>query len=177
MKNSADLAKGKLILMYMLNKMNIPVSLFFIQEFVLDSEYMDYFTLSEYLGHLSNNEYVLKSEALGKTTYAITPSGCSTLSLFDNLIDNDTKNDINEYVNINRSDVKKELEIMADFEIVKDGQFLVKCGAYENEIPLLEFNLAVSSRKYANTICDNWKKNTSKYYISFMKSLLNMDKK
>ena len=37
----------------------------------------------------------------------------------------------------------------------------------------MEMNLKVASKKYANTICDNWKKDASKYYLSFMKSLLN----
>ena len=46
MKNSSQLAESKLIILYMLNKISLPMSLSYIQEFALASEYMDYFSLS-----------------------------------------------------------------------------------------------------------------------------------
>ena len=41
----------------------------------------------------------------------------------------------------------------------------------------MELSLKVASKKYANTICDNWKKDASKYYLSFIKSLLTNEEK
>lgn len=172
MENSSQLAESKLIIMYMLNKIKLPVSLSYIQDFALDSEYMDYFSLSNYLVELTESEYICKSIKHNKTTYFISKNGYKTLNLFENLIPNYIKEKINEYVKVHKNEIKKELDIVATFTENNTNEFSVKCGAYENNISIIEFNLKVGTKKYAKTICNNWKKDASKYYISFMKSLL-----
>ncbi len=176
MKNSSKLAESKLIIMYMLHKINLPMSLSYIQEFALASEYMDYFSLSNYLSELTESEYIIKNVEHNKTTYTISKKGYKTLSLFENLIPIATKEKINEYVAVNKNQIKKDLDIVANFT-EKDNEYIVKCAVYENKSTLMELNLKVASKKYANTICDNWKKDASKYYLSFIKNLLNNDEK
>ena len=172
MKNSSQLAESKLIILYMLNKISLPMSLSYIQEFALASEYMDYFSLSNYLSELTESEYIVKNIEHNKTTYTISKKGYKTLALFENLIPKSIKEKINEYVALNKNQIKKDLEIIATFK-ENNNEYSVKCAVYENKVPLIELNLKVASKKYANTICDNWKKDASKYYLSFMKSLLN----
>ncbi|WP_250277757.1 DUF4364 family protein [[Clostridium] colinum] len=175
MKNSSQLAESKLIIMYMLHKINLPMSLSYIQEFALTYEYMDYFSLSNYLSELAESEYIIKNVEHNKTTYTISKKGYKTLNLFENLIPNYIKEKINEYVALNKNQIKKELDIVANFT-ENNNEYTVKCAVYENKMPLMEISLKVASKKYANTICDNWKKDASKYYLSFMKTLLNDDK-
>ena len=172
MKDPSQLAESKLIIMYMLNKINLPMSLSYIQEFALTYEYMDYFSLSTYLSELTDSEYIAKNVEYNKTTYTITKKGYKTLSLFENLIPIDIKEKINEYVAINKNQIKKELDIVANF-IENKNEYIVKCAVYEDNKPLLDISLKVTSKKYAKTICENWKKNPSKYYLSCIKTLLN----
>ncbi|WP_317367032.1 DUF4364 family protein [uncultured Tyzzerella sp.] len=176
MKNSSQLAESKLIIMYMLHKINLPMSLSYIQEFALASEYMDYFSLSKYLSELTESEYIIKNIEHNKTTYTISKKGYKTLNLFENLIPNSIKQKINEYVAINKNQIKKDLDIVANFT-ENNNEYTVKCAVYEDKKPLIELSLKVASKRYANTICDNWKKDASKYYLSFMKTLLNSDEK
>lgn len=174
MKNSLQLAESKLIILYMLYKMDLPVSLSYIQEFALASEYMDYFSLSNYLSQLTESEYITKTVEYNKTAYSISKKGYKTLNLFENLIPADIKEKINKYVELNKNQVKKDLEILANFK-EENNEYTVKCAVYENKTPLIELSLKVNSKRYANTICDNWKKDASKYYLSFMKTLLSDD--
>ena len=176
MKNSSQLAESKLIIMYMLYKVNLPMSLSYIQEFALASEYMDYFSLSNYLSELTESEYIIKNIEHNKTTYTISKKGYKTLHLFENLIPSTTKEKINKYVAINKNQIKKDLDIVANFT-ENNNEYTVKCAVYENKTPLMELSLKVASKKYANTICDNWKKDASKYYLSFIKSLLTNEEK
>ncbi len=174
MKNSSQLAESKLIILYMLYKMDLPVSLSYIQEFTLAYEYMDYFSLSTYLSQLTESQYLEKTLEHNKTKYNISKKGLKTLALFENLIPKHIKEEIDNYVKENRSQVRKDLEVLANF-IEKDKEYVVKCAVYENKIPIIELNLKVNSKRYANTICDNWKKDASKYYLSFMRTLLSND--
>lgn len=172
MKDFSELAESKLVIIYLLHKMSLPISLSYVQEFALDSEYMDYFSLSNYLMELSDSGYIRKNIENNKTTYSISEKGYKVLTLFDNLIPNYIKEKIDEYVRLNKIQVKKDLEIISSYEQIGENEFTVKCCAYENNSQIIEINLKVASKKYARTICENWKKDASKYYISFVKSLL-----
>lgn len=169
--NSSKLAESKLILMYLINKMNLPTSLSYVQEFTLSEEYMDYFTLSSYLVELEENGYINKTTENNKTNYTLSKKGYKTLELFDNLIDNSVKQNVDKYVDINKAQLRMELEVIANYTKYFD-EYIVKCGAYEEKIPVVEINLRVSSKEYAKKICNNWRKNPSKHYLSFVKSLL-----
>lgn len=175
MNDSSKLAESKLILMYLINKMELPISLSYIQEFTLAEDYMDYFTLSSYLVELAENKYIIKTVQPKKTSYVLSDSGKKTLRLFENLIAENIKENVDEYVQINKPQIKKDLDVVADF-VEKGDEFIVTCGAYENKIPLMQINLKVSSKQYAKEICKNWKNDASKHYLSFIKALLGDEK-
>ncbi len=172
MKYSSELAESKLVIIYLLHKMNLPVSVSYIQEFALDSESMDYFALSSYLADLAENEYISKNVENNKTTYSIEEKGYKILDLFENLIPLNIKEKIDNYVKNNKSQLKKELDIIATYEKLYGEEYNIKCGAYENGVSVMELNFKVISKKYARAICDNWKKDAPAYYMEFIKSLL-----
>lgn len=172
MKHSSELAESKLVIIYLLHKMNLPVSISYIQEFALDSEVMDYFSLSYYIADLNENGYISKNIENNKTSYTVTEKGYKILDLFENLIPSYVKEKIDKYVDNNKNQLKKEIDITANYQKLHDEEYSIKCGAYENGTSLMEINLKVISKKYARAICDNWKKNAPDYYVSFIKSLL-----
>lgn len=172
MKYSSELAESKLVIIYLLHKMNLPVSVSYIQEFALDSESMDYFALSSYLADLSENGYISKTIENNKTNYTIAEKGYKILDLFENLIPSNIKEKIDNYVKNNKSQLKKELDIVATYEKLYGEEYNIKCGVYENGVSVMEINFKVISKKYARAICDNWKKNAPSYYMEFIKSLL-----
>lgn len=171
----SKLAESKLILMYLINKMEVPISLAYIQEFTLSAEYMDYYTLSNYLVELTESKYIIRSIQPKKTSYVLSDSGKKTLSLFENFIDDDIKLNVDNYVTLNQSQIKKDLDVVADF-VEKGDEYIVTCGAYENKVPLMQINLKVSTKQYAKEICKNWKDDASKHYLTFIKTLLGEQK-
>lgn len=173
MKDSSELAESKLIILYMINKMNLPVFLSYVQQFALESEYMDYFSLSTYLAELSNGEYLLKNIENNKTSYTISEKGLNILQYFSNRIPAHIKQKIDDYVFANKKKVKRELEVTSIYYENDSNDYIVKCGVYDNSALLMEINLNVVSKEYAKQICQNWKDNVDNYYLSFLKSLLN----
>ncbi len=171
MKNSSNLAESKLVIIYLLHKTYLPVSISYIQDFVLDN-YMDYFSLSNNIAELTENGYIVKNIQNNKTTFKLSEKGYKMLNLFKNLIPVHIKENIDIYIENNKIQLKKELDIIANYNQIDKNEFNIKCIAYENASPLIEINFKVTNKKYARTICENWKKNASKYYISFIKSML-----
>lgn len=176
MKDFSELAESKLVIIYLLYKMNLPVSISYIQEFALDSECMDYFSLSKYLVELVEKRYISKNTENNKTVYSIEERGYKILNLFENLISIDIKEKIDNYVENNKKNLKRDLDIVAVYEQIHQNEFNVKCSAYENGESIMDISFKVSSKKYARKICDNWKKEAPSYYISFIKSLLEIQK-
>lgn len=172
MNNYSKLAEGKLIIIYLLYKMNLPVSISYIQEFALDSECMDYFSLASHLADLSENKYIVKNIENNKTTYTIAEKGYKVLDLFENLVPPYIKQSIDDYVQNNKLQLKKELDIIATYEQIYDNEFEVRCSAHENGLSIMQLNFKVANKKYAKIMCDNWKKNAPHYYISFIRALL-----
>lgn len=172
MNDSSKLAESKLVIIYLLYKMNLPVSISYIQEFALDSECMDYFSLASYLSDLYENKYILKNVENNKTTYTVTEKGYKVLDLFENLVPKYIKEKVDSYVENNKFQLKKELDITATYKQIYENEFEVKCNAQESGVSIMEIKFKVANKKYAKSICDNWKKNAPSYYISFITSLL-----
>lgn len=173
--DTSQLAENKLIIIYMLCKMDVPVSLSYIQKFVLSSEYMDYFTLSSHISNLEENGYIIKNIEHNRSTYKVSERGREMLTLFENLISDNIKDDTDRYVKKNINQVKKEFSIVATYKKNADNDFSVICGAYEESSPLIELNIKVTTKKYAKIVCENWTKDASKYYLEILKFLLDKD--
>ena len=57
-ESMSQLAENKLILLYLINKMSMPLSNSEICLFALEKDYMDYFSLQQYLGELVDSEFL-----------------------------------------------------------------------------------------------------------------------
>lgn len=171
--NSKDaLAQNKLMILYLLKKMNMPVSLAHIQNFALSAEYMDYFALSGYLADMASKKQIQQTKENNQTCYNITMTGLEALSFFENMIDTAVKEHINEYVSANKPHLKDDLYVSGDYEEVGKDNYRVDLSFKENSETLININLSSLSKEQAKKICSNWKNNTSELYISTLKSLL-----
>ena len=73
----------KLMILYMLNKVDFPLTNSQISEFILDRDYTDYFQLQKVLSELVETELLRKRTISNSSYYEITEEGKKTLSYFD----------------------------------------------------------------------------------------------
>ena len=99
----------KLIILYMLNKINFPMSNTQISEFMLGKEYTNYFNLQQIISELLEADFLRIESSNSRTTlYEITPEGKDTLLYFSNKLSGSIKEDINSYLAANKYEIKKE---------------------------------------------------------------------
>lgn len=171
--NSKDeLAQNKLMILYLLKKMNMPVSLAHIQNFALSAEYMDFFSLTGYLADMTAKKQITKTKENNQTCYSITITGLEALSFFENMIAQDIKEHINNYVNANKPHLKDDLYVGGEYEQISEDNYKVDLSFKENSETLININLSSLSKEQAKKICGNWKKNTSDLYLAILKGLL-----
>lgn len=74
----------KLIILYMLNKVDFPLTNSQISEFILDQGYTTYFKLQQALSELLSSGFIREEATHSRTFYHLTEDGESTIRYFEN---------------------------------------------------------------------------------------------
>ena len=164
--------ENKLLLLYLIDKMDLPLSRNQITDYVRQSDYMDYFTLQQLLAEMVEGGYLENTQDNNTTRYTITGEGQTTLEYFEKHIPVPIRTKINNYVRDNRRIIKKDYENTATyFPNAKNDEFMVKCGVYEDERVLMELFITVDTRDQAKLIQTNWKSNAAMLYRRIIEAL------
>ncbi|MBC7960618.1 MAG: DUF4364 family protein [Vallitaleaceae bacterium] len=167
-----ELSLNKLIILFMVNSLDIPISNTKISEFVLNNRYTDYFSLQEYLNQMADSELLKTAQQSNTTIYSITESGKTTLDFFENRIPDSTKSEIVQYLNDNKLEIRSTLEVSADYAPGVKGDFLVHCVARERKDIIMELKITVYEKDYAIKICENWKTSNHEIYKNLLMDLM-----
>ena len=169
-------AENKLLLLYLVNRMEFPMSRAQITDFVSGADFMDYYTLQQTLavlvesGHLDATEE--NSLDNNTTRYVVTGEGQTTLEYFERHIPWSRRQAIDRYITENQGQIKKDYENTATyFPNVENDEFRVKCGVYEDRRALLELFVSVDTREQAKLIQSNWRANASVLYQRIIEAL------
>ncbi|MDR2940756.1 MAG: DUF4364 family protein [Clostridiales bacterium] len=167
-------AENKLIILYLIDKMDIPMSNSQISQFALEQDYMNYFSLQQCLAEMAASKFLESTQENNNTRYTVTDTGLQILDYFENNIPSQIRNKIINYVKDNRKILKRDFEITANyFYDHKTNEYIVKCGVYEDEVALMELNVSVVTKDQAKIISNNWKANVSSLYSSIISQLTN----
>jgi DNA-binding PadR family transcriptional regulator len=165
--------ENKLILLYLIDKMDLPLSRSQITEFVSEGEYMDYYTLQQTLAEMVDGGYLEKAQDNNTTRYSVTDEGATTLEYFENHIPGGIRSKITKYVHDHFNSVKRDFEVTANYFLDSEtNEYIVKCGVYEDKCILMEINVSVVSREQAKLIQNNWKGYVSEIYINLLNELV-----
>ena len=171
-ESMSQLAENKLILLYLINKMSMPLSNSDISLFALEKDYMDYFQLQQYLSELVDSNFLEVTKENNSLLYTLTDDGLDVISYFIDHISDQHKNEINVFVNENKGRIRAEYDVTANFFPEINNDFLVKCGICESDgTSLMEISVLVPTRQQAQSICYNWKRNVNNVYSSIMSAL------
>ena len=105
----------KLMVLYMLSKVNFPLSNSQISEFMLDRQYTNYFTLQEVFSDLASNNFIQVLTYRNSTQYKLTKEGIDTISFFNTKISSAIREDIDTYLKENKYDLKCEVGTTSDY--------------------------------------------------------------
>ncbi len=171
-----QLAEHKLIILHLVQKMGISLSNSEICQFLLNKEYMNYFSVQQYLAELVEAGWLEKAKERNNTRYTLTDDGEDVINYFQNHVSESVKEDISIYVKENSKRIRAEYAVTANYFPELNGDFLVKCGLCDYDgAPLMEISVSVVSKPQAQQICRNWRKNVSHFYGTFLTALVVSD--
>lgn len=172
-EDTLELAENKLLLLFIFKKIKFPVSNNQITQIILENNFINYFTLQQYLNELLSSNFLKYTDETGNHRIIITEKGIKVLSLFENRISQDKMDAVEDYLNKEIKNIKKEVTITADYTLGKKGNFIVNLKAIENDSILIDIKLNVGSNKDAKDLCHKWKNNSSELYDKIIQLLIN----
>jgi Fe2+ or Zn2+ uptake regulation protein len=165
--------ENRLLLLYLIDEMDLPLSRSQITEHVRQSEYMDYYTLQQTLAGMVDSGYLEQTQDNNTTRYSVTEEGHTMLEYFKTHIPSSFRTKIDNYVRDHRRNIMKEFENTATyFPNEANNEFTIKCGVYEDRRVLMELFITVDTREQAKLIQTNWKTNAKVLYGRIMGELV-----
>ena len=170
-ENSAELAENKLLVLYVIKSLRQPISKTQLTEIILENNFINYFTLQQYISVLDTAEFVEYIEKNNKILITITSKGENVLSIFNDRISPIKRDIIDNYISKTIDNIKKELTIHSDYTIEKNNSFVVDLKALEDETLLIDLKISVPTKKQATSLCNRWKENPSDIYTKIVQVL------
>ena len=169
---SDSLTLYKLIILFMLNKVDFPLTNSQLTEFILDKGYTTYFNFQQSIHELMESKMIRQETVRNSSHYHITPTGKETITYFEHKIPPAIIEDAIEFLQNHKYELRNEVKIVADYYPAKKDEYTVECIVKEKDSTLLEIKLNVVSQDQAIAICDNWRENSSYVYSNLMKNLM-----
>lgn len=161
----------KLIILYLLNRAAFPITKAQVADFILEKEYMDFFTLQQVFAELTASEMISAKSIRNRTHLTITEEGRETLYLFQNRISSSTKDKINAFFRENAMEMRNEVSILSDYYKSTSGEYEAHLTASERDIRLVDITLSVPDEETASAICSNWQKKNQLIYQHLIEQL------
>ena len=124
MTKTAIMAENKLILLYLIYQLDMPISWADLLDFAVPN-YMDYMDFQIYLQEMVENGIVEKLNEDNGYFYSITEDGTQCIRYFSKRIPESKLGSILAYVRKNKSRIKKEYSVYANYFYYAENEYIV----------------------------------------------------
>ncbi len=162
----------KLIILYMLRKVNFPLSNTQLTDFIIGQDYTDYFHVQEAINDLLDAKLITVEKIRNTSQYQSTLDGEKTLEYFSSEISFAIKKDIDEYLKKNAFELRSESCTLADYELNEDGTYAVHCIVSEGKEKVIDLTINVTTEEEADRVCSRWPDKSQEIYMQVMNTLL-----
>ena len=162
----------KLIVLYMLDRVDFPLTTSQISEFILDKGYTTYFRLQSALAELTDSGLLKIELTHNRTLYNLTEEGAATINYFRNKISPEIRQEIDNFINEKKYDLKEEVSVKSDYYLNTNHEYEVKCQILENGSHLIDMTLTVPTQTEAEAIVNNWNRKNQEIYALLLSQLL-----
>lgn len=154
----------KLIVLYILDRVNFKMTRSQLSGFILEKEYTNFMTLQQVFSDLQEAELIRADTLMNRTYFSITEEGQKTLSYFGNRIGDTIIAEIDGFLAEKNLELKNESSVTAKYYKATGGGYEVELIAKEKEVELVNIRLSVPAEEVAEEVCDNWYKKNGEVY-------------
>jgi hypothetical protein len=174
----SDSTVNKLILLFMLEKMEIPLTENSILEICTNrNSWLNYMDCKEIIWQLLESNFIYKTSGTepDNTYYGLNETGMNCLAQFFLKIPASLREDIVSYAKENRMNYKRSQEYVSDFKKNdEDGSYTAILKIIEPRVstPLLELKIKTQSRNSAKIIAKKWHDKAPEIFENIFETLI-----
>ena len=173
---SEPLTLYKLIVLYMLDKVNFPMTNSQLSDFILTQGYTDYFKFQKTMAELLESGLIRAETIRNNTYYTIEQQGRDTCHYFQEKISAAIREDIHKFLRENEYELREEVSVLADYD--RSGrEYEVQLRIREQGNDLMRLSLRVPAKEQAEEMCRRFDEKNQSIYAYLMKQLLTDDEK
>ena len=161
----------KIIILFMVEKVNFPLSNSQITNFFLEHGYTTYFHIQETINDLLESKFLKEKKQGSSICYQLTEDGLTTLSLYEKNVSDQIRLEVNSYLKENGHEMRNENSVVAEYYRTPDQEYVVQCKVMERKSPLINLELTVPTEEIAKTFCSHWSKKSQEIYAYLMETL------
>ena len=162
----------KLIILYILDRVDFPMTNSQLTDFITAKEYTNYFNVQQVLEALVDDGYISLQEMKNNYLYRITPEGKETLSFFYQNISRNIRDDIDMFLTEQQYILREEVSNIADYYEAKKNEYVCELKVVERDTTVIEIRITVPTEENAKTVCSRWRQKNADIYAYVMNSLL-----
>lgn len=161
----------KLIVLYMLDRVNFPLTKAQVMDYILEKEYTNFLTLQQAISELIDADMLKAKSIRNRTHLDITEEGRETLGFFSNRISTQIKDDIDKYFKENQFELKNEVSVLSNYYKATTGEYEANLIIKEKKINLINITMSVPTEELAASICDKWETANQDVYNALIEKL------
>ena len=162
----------KLMILYMLEKIDFSMTSTQIQDFILDKGYTDYFTLQSSISELTGSGLIHAEKIRNVSYYTLTPEGEDTIRYLRSKINLPIREDIDQYLRANKLSLIDAVSVLADYYRTTNDDYEVRCVVREKKSNIIDLKILVSDEEQASAMCRQWRNKSQQLYEYLMRELL-----
>ena len=174
MSPSGDATLSKLVLLFVFDKMEVPISEDTIVDMCcLTNSWIPQMECRPILLQLLDTAFIYNiSSTHNEKLYTITPEGRVCLAHFFIRIPSSMRESISEFIKANRMKYRRRQEYITDYFKNADGSYTVVLKIIEPAQPVLEVKMTVPSRHTAKWINKQWEERAPQVYATLYDMLV-----
>lgn len=162
----------KLMILYMLNHVNFPLTNNQISEFFLNKSYTNYSNLQKAISELLEAELIVMENTHNSSRYMSSSSGKQTLEYFESDIPHDIINDISNYLKENSFKMRSESSSSAVYYKTENNDYMLHFEIREAKDLLIGLDIIAPNEEQAIKMSSNWDKCGEDIYQTVMMKLI-----
>ncbi len=170
--DSEALMLYKLIILYILDRLEMPVSNAELTRIILERQYAAYLEIQQALSDLVEDAYIEITDSHNSHFYTITGEGRQTLAYFYKDISVALRDEIDAFLSKEQYHLRDKEASTSDYYEGKKDEYICELKVVERGNELVFIKLMVASEREADTICNRWKEANADVYEYLISRLL-----
>ena len=169
--SKGDLTENKLILLYILYKMRMPLSLDQLTVLITEHDWMYYFDMRQLLIELYESGLIQDEHRDNMVLYHITTAGLDLLMPFRKRIPLPIREQIDRYIIDHRQELLEETHVLAQYSQDSSLEYPVQLKLIENAQIIFQMFIPTSSEEEAKGLCERFRREGAEVYARLVHEL------